>query len=157
MPTDTIYGLTGSAFSKKAVERIYKVKKRKKGKPFIILISSLKDLKSFNIKLSKEASVFLRKIWPGKISVILPCSEKKLFYLHRGKESLAFRIPKNLWLRNLLSRTGPLVAPSANFENMAPAKTVGQAKKYFGDKIDFYFDKGEIKGKPSLILEIKRQ
>ena len=156
LPTDTIYGLVGAALSKKAVERIYKVKKRKKDKPFIILISSLKDLGLFEIKLNKEILKLLRKIFPSKVSIILPCQKKKFFYLHKDKNSLAFRIPKDLWLRRLLSKTGPLVVPSANLEGMPPAKTIKEAKKYFGDKVDFYFDKGTIKGKPSIILEIKR-
>ena len=156
LPTDTIYGLVGSAFSKKAVEKIYKVKKRKKDKPFIILISSLKDLGLFNIKPDEEVFTLLKKIFPAKVSIILPCKSRKFFYLHRGKNNLAFRVPKNLWLRRLLSKTGPLVAPSANLEGEAPAETIKQAKEYFGDKVDFYYDKGKIKAKPSTILEIKR-
>ena len=156
LPTDTIYGLAGLAFSKKAVERIYRVKKRSKDKPFIILISLLKDLKLFDIKIDNEILAVLKKIFPAKASVILPCKNKKFFYLHRGKNSLAFRIPKDLWLRKLLSRTGPLVAPSANLEGKPRARTIKQAKKYFGEKIDFYCYKGKIKRKPSIILEIKR-
>ncbi|MCK4454113.1 threonylcarbamoyl-AMP synthase [Candidatus Parcubacteria bacterium] len=156
LPTDTIYGLVGSALSRKTVERIYKVKKRKQDKPFIILISSLKDLKLFNIRPDKEILILLRKIFPAKVSIILPCKNKKFFYLHRNKNSLAFRIPKDIWLRRLLSKTGPLVAPSANLEGMPPAEIIEEAKEYFGDKIDFYFNKGRKKEKPSIILEIKR-
>jgi L-threonylcarbamoyladenylate synthase len=156
MPTDTIYGLVGSAFSKKAVERIYEVKKRSKKKPFIILISSLKDLKRFEVEFSKEISSLLKKLWPGKVSIIFPLKKKKFFYLHRGKNSLAFRIPKDSLLQKILKKTGPLVAPSANLENFPPATIIREAKKYFGEKVDFYFDKGKIKGKPSIILEIKR-
>ena len=52
LPTDTLYGLVGSALSKKAVARIYKLRRRNPQKPFIILISSLADLKLFNIKLA---------------------------------------------------------------------------------------------------------
>ena len=44
MPTDTLYGLVGSAFSKKAINRIYKIKNRDKKKKMIVLISSIKDL-----------------------------------------------------------------------------------------------------------------
>lgn len=156
LPTDTIYGLVGLAKSKKAVERIYKVKKRKKDKPFVILISSLKDLKLFGIEPSKEFLSFLKKIWPGKISIIFSIKSKKLFYLHRGKNSLGFRIPKSRFLKKILFKTGPLIAPSANLEGKLPARTIKEAKKYFNKKVDFYFDKGKIIGKPSLILEIKR-
>ena len=156
LPTDTIYGLVCSAFSKKAVEKIYKIKKRKRDKPFIILISCLKDLKLFGIEPSKEVLALMAKIFPAKVSIILPCSDKKFFYLHRGKNCLAFRVPEKLWLRKFLFKTGPIVAPSANLEGKIPAETIKQAKEYFGDNVDFYFDKGRIKGKPSVILELKR-
>src|SRR3989304_6798119 len=88
IPTDTIYGLVGSAFSKKAIERIYKIKGRKKTKPFIILISSFNDLKRFNIKPSIKEFKILKKIWPGPVSIILPCPSKKFRYLHRGTKNL---------------------------------------------------------------------
>ncbi|MEI6581241.1 MAG: Sua5/YciO/YrdC/YwlC family protein, partial [bacterium] len=70
MPTDTIYGLVGSAFSKEAVRRIYKIKKRNKKKKSIVLISSLKDLEKFKIKINKEQAKILKKFWPGKVSII---------------------------------------------------------------------------------------
>ena len=156
MPTDTIYGLVGLVFSQKAVERIYRVKKRKKDKPFIILISSLAELGLFGIEASKELSDFLKKAWPGKASIIFPLKSKKFFYLHRGKNFLAFRLPRSDFLKKIISQTGPLVAPSANPEGEKPAQTIKEAKSYFGEKIDFYFDRGKIKSKPSIILEIKR-
>ena len=54
IPTDTLYGLVGSAFSKKAINRIYKIKNRDKNKKLIVLISSIKDLKKFKINIDKE-------------------------------------------------------------------------------------------------------
>ena len=50
IPTDTIYGMVGSALSKKTVNKIYKLQFRNPKKPLIILISSLSDLSYFGIK-----------------------------------------------------------------------------------------------------------
>ncbi len=155
VPTDTLYGLVGSAFSEAAMERIYKIKKRNSGKPLIIIISAMADLNLFGIKLSEGESAILKKIWPGKVSVILPCQLKKFEYLHRGTKSLAFRLPKKQSLLDLIHKTGPLVTPSANPENFPPAESVEEAKKYFGDEIDFYISEGKIKSKPSTLLELK--
>ena len=58
LPTDTIYGLVGLALNKKTVDRIYRVRKREKTKPFIILISNVKDLELFNIKIKQSWSIF---------------------------------------------------------------------------------------------------
>ena len=144
MPTDTIYGIVGSAFNPQTVEKIYTLRKRSKNKPFIILISSLDDLKKFDIKLTGRQRNFLKKIWPNPVSVVLP----------RGKNSLAFRMPKKEKLLELLREVGPLVAPSANIEGQKPAQTLDEAKKYFGDQVDFYIDGGELIAKPSALIEL---
>lgn len=154
MPTDTLYGLVGSAFNENTVARIYKLRKRNLRKPMIILIGSLADLKLFNLRIPRGTKKILREIWPGKVSVILPCPAKKFSYLHRGKNSLAFRLPQKAGLIKILKATGPLVAPSANFEGEPPAKTIKEAKRYFGNKVDFYLDGGKINFAPSTLIEI---
>lgn len=155
LPTDTIYGIVGQALSKKAVLRIYKLRKRNPKKPMIILIGSFRDLDLFKVKIDKRVGKVLSKLWPGKVSVILPCSRKEFFYLHRGTKTLAFRLPKPQWLKNLLKKTGPLVAPSANIEGLKPAKTVKEAKKYFGNKVDFYLSRGKLSSKHSTLVSLR--
>jgi len=149
IPTDTVYGIVCSAFDKKSVEKIYKLRKRDLKKPMIVLISSLKDLKLFGIEMDKKT---VDKYWPGKTSIILPV--KKFEYLHRGKKSLAFRLPDDSNLIQILKVSGPIVAPSANVEGKEPATTVEEAKKYFGEQINFYLSAGKLKSKPSKIISL---
>ncbi len=153
IPTDTIYGIVGSALNQKTVEKIYQIRKRSPNKPFIILISSIDELKKFKIFLDKKTNQFLKKNWPNPLSVILPCDDKQFEYLHRGQKSLAFRLPNNEFLQNLLQLTGPLVAPSANFEGEPPATTLEEAKKYFKDSPDFYIDGGILKSQASTLIK----
>ena len=101
IPTDTLYGLVGSALDPETVLRIYKLRRRSPDKPFIILISKIDDLKLFNIKIDKFTLNFLKKNWPNPISVILPCPSKQFEYLHRGTKTLAFRVPNNQELLQL--------------------------------------------------------
>ena len=154
MPTDTIYGIVGSALNPKTVEEIYSLRKRGTDKPMIILISSLDEVQRFEVALTEKQKDFLKKIWPNPISVVLSCPKEKLAYLHRGKKSLAFRIPKNEMLRRILKEVGPLVAPSANLEKEKSAETIEETKKYFGEKLAFYVDAGKLKSKPSTIVQL---
>lgn len=64
-------------------------------------------------------------------------------------------MPALAWLRTLLHKTGPLVAPSANLEGHPPAWTVREAKRYFDDKVDFYIDAGRLGGRPSTLIKIE--
>lgn len=144
LPTDTLYGLVGQALNKTTVARIKKLKRRSQGKPFIILIQSLKDLAKFKIKPDKKTIEILKKVWPGPISVIF-------------SPKLAFRLPKNKFLNELIKKTGPLVAPSANPEGLPPAGTIGEIKKYFLNNIDFIVSAGRrLTGQPSTLIKIRK-
>lgn len=154
IPTDTIYGIVGTALNKNTVERIYQVKKRAPEKPFIILISKISDVEKFSIKVPHSISYYLDHLWPGPFSVILSCNNPNLEYLHRGTNSLAFRLPDKLELIRLLEQTGPLVAPSANPEGLEPAVDINQAKNYFDDQVDFYQDGGTLIGLPSTLIKV---
>lgn len=156
IPTDTIYGVCGSALNKRTVEKIYKLRKRNPKKPMIILISSLDDLKKFKIKLNPFQQKILEKIWPSKISVVLSCHSAVFKYLHRGVKTLAFRMPKDKKIRKILEIAGPLAAPSANFEGDLSAQTIAQARKYFRNKV-FYHNKGKIVGKPSTLIDLTKK
>ena len=164
MPTDTIYGIVGIALNKSVVDRIYNLKKRLSEKPCIILIGDISELEKFSIVLSKAQKNKMKEFWPisamadigqlKAISIILDCYDKKFSYLHRGTKTLAFRIPVLEDLQNLLLKTGPLIAPSANLEGLLPAQNINEAKNYFGDLVDLYINGREISSKPSKIIKI---
>lgn len=155
LPTDTLYALVVSAHNREAVEHVYELRKRNKNKPVIILIAESKDVELFGVHVDEKTERILSSLWPGKVSVILLCEEEKFNYLHRGAGTLAFRVPEDEWLRNLLKETGPLIAPSANLEGLPPAKTIEEAQEYFGDDVSTYIDAGILDSLPSTLVEIK--
>ncbi len=156
MPTDTIYGILGNAFLPETVERIYEIRQREKEKPCIILISDFSDLEKFNLAITDTEREFVENEKFRALTFILNCENQDLIYLDRGTKSLAFRIPKNENLRNLLRLTGPLIAPSANIAGLKPASNIKEAKEYFGDRVDLYLDGGEIAGEPSKIIKFDK-
>lgn len=154
IPTDTLYGLVGSALIPETIDRIYDLKHRDPKKPLIVLISELGQLEQFGIELSEGLLTQLGAYWPGPYTIILPTLDDQFEYLSRGTDTIAFRLPNNSELCALISEAGPLVAPSANAEGMPPATTVEQAQKYFGTDVEFYIDGGELDNKASTILRL---
>jgi L-threonylcarbamoyladenylate synthase len=152
IPTDTLYGIVACALHEQAVTRVYELKGRTPTKPCIILIPSVANLSAFGIFLTQEREKILSQYWPGPVSVILPCGTDVPEYLHRGTFTLAFRLPDDPQLLRFLEESGPLIAPSANPEGLPPATTTEEAKKYFGDNVDFYIDGGKRDGMPSTII-----
>ncbi len=156
MPTDTLYGVVGRAENPETVERIYAIRKRSPKKPCIILIGDMRELEKFKIELSDKQKEIIESYWPGPVSIVLDCPNEKFSYLHRGTKTLAFRLPALEDLRDLLIQTEPLIAPSANPEGEMPAKSIEEAKNYFGDLVNLYVDGGVLEGKPSKIIRLHR-
>lgn len=153
MPTDTIYGVVALASNREAVARLYRLRRNARRKPFIILIENARSLREFGIIISARQKEFLKKCWPGKVSIIFRCPSTRFNYLHLGTKTLAFRVPKNGKLLSFLKKTGPLVAPSANPEGKKPSETISEARRYFGNQVDRYVSAGRrLCGKPSTLV-----
>jgi tRNA threonylcarbamoyl adenosine modification protein (Sua5/YciO/YrdC/YwlC family) len=152
IPTDTVYGVVARAEDRAAVERLYQLKQRE-NKPGTLIAADIDQLDVLGLKRRYLKAV--EQYWPGPVSVIIPCADPALSYLHRGKMSLAVRIPDDKNVRALLTQTGPLLTSSANQPGQPPATTADEAKKYFGEAPDFYVDGGDLSGRqPSTIIRI---
>ena len=113
-PTDTVYGLAANYYNRKAVRRLYEIKKRPKNKPFPIQVESVEKIKEFNIIISEDARILIDKYWPGPLTLILETKNKQKF---------GFRIPANEIAKSLLKETDtPLCVPSANYSGEDPVK-----------------------------------
>lgn len=152
IPTDTVYGVVARAADQAATERLYRLKSRD-NKPGTLIAASIDQLEELGIKRRYLKAV--EQFWPGAVSVVIPVSDPKLAYLHQGKLSLAVRLPDQPDLQRLLAATGPLLTSSANQPGQPPAETVAAAKEYFGDKVDFYVDGGDLSGRqPSTVIRV---
>lgn len=158
MPTDTIYGILGKAFDENVVKRIYSLKRRNPENPCIILIKSIEDLGLFGIELNERQEEKVNELWssPRPTSIIFDCSKDELSYIHRGTNTLALRLPKTDYLQELLSKTGPLIATSANPEGFPPARSAEEARGYFENAVDYYTDEFRIDEKHSKLIRLEK-
>jgi len=152
LPTDTVYGLVARAADQTAVERLYGLKNRDH-KPGTVIAASIEQLEALGLKHRYLKAV--EQFWPGAVSVIIPCANPALTYLHQGKMSLAVRIPEPTAMHDVLLQTGPLLTSSANHPGEAPATSIEQARNYFDKGVDFYADGGDLSDhQPSTIIRI---
>ena len=154
IPTDTIYGIVCSALNPKSVEKLRAIRGKPVDKPLLILVADINDIKHFDIFPDSDTLSVLDKVWPGSVTALLPIVNKSFDYLSAGTGNLGVRFPSDPNLRKFLSRTGPLVAPSANKPRNKPAWTLDEAKEYFPD-LDFYVNGGTLTDKPSTIIKIE--
>ena len=152
MPTDTIYGLHAVATNADAVERIADLKGRDETKPFIVLASSIDQLRELGISASPELLASLDSIWPAPLTAILPLAAP--IPASRGESTLAVRIPALDWLRDLAERSGPLVSTSANRSGEPAATVPDSLPRNLQDRLDAIVDGGSRDGEPSAILDL---
>ena len=149
--TDTLYGIVARADNEAAVERVYQLKHRNEAKSPIVLIGLLSQL--FD-RPDEATARLIDEQWPGKVSIIVPSSASPS-WIRRDNGSVAYRLPADETLQSLLQKTGPLIAPSANPESEPPARNIDEATAYFGNKVDFYVDEGEVvDDAPSRLLRV---
>lgn len=149
--TDTIYGILARAEDQAAVERIYALKGRQAHKPFIQLITEPEQAFGNTDLLVQYAEEYRDR--PTSIIVETPDAPQ---HLVRDGTSIGYRFEREGLLHDVIEQTGPLVAPSANPEGLPTARTIAEAKAYFGDKVDLYIDGGEVPAgaAPSRIVKI---
>lgn len=155
-PTDTIYGIGCRADNKKAISRIYKIKKREKKKPLLILVSSMAMAKKY-CRINKEQVLYLKKAWPGPVSVVCLSRQKLPVELTGGLATQAVRLPKNNFLIRIVKKIGmPLVSTSLNLSGEPPILELKNIEKILNkEKPDLIIDAGRLKNKASKIIDIR--
>ena len=159
IPTETVYGLAGNAYSDKACNKIFKLKKRPKNNPLIVHYYNYQSLKrdcKFDINFLK----LYKRFCPGPITFILDLkiNSKISKLVTNRKKTLAVRFPKHPVTRNLLKELNfPLAAPSANLSKKISAVCSSDVKEDFGKKIKYILDGGKSSiGIESTIIDLRK-
>jgi len=157
LPTETVYGLAGNAYSNNSVKKIFKLKKRPPINPLIIHYKNLKDIKNdviYNNSLVKLYKFFC----PGPITFILRKNPKSKVskIATAGKKTIAIRFPKHKVAQNVLKIIKkPLAAPSANISTKLSPTSAKDVFQEFGKKIKIILDGGKCKiGLESTIVDL---
>ena len=148
-PTETVYGIGANSLDKKAIDRLYAVKKRPKNKPFTVHIAGFEALKDLKIVLSEHAERIIRKFWPGPLTIVA---------FNKKKEKIGLRMPRNKIALELISKAGvPVVAPSANISGGKPPSSGKEVISEMNGLVDIILDAGNTEvGKESTVLDVTK-
>ncbi len=157
LPTETVYGLAGNAYSNKAVRKIFNLKRRPKNNPLIIHYCSLKNLKK-DVILNKNFLKLYKKFCPGAITFVLKKNKKSEIssLATANLDTVAIRFPKHKIIRSILkSLNFPLAMPSANLSsNLSPVNALDVFDE-FRKKLNIIVDGGKSKiGIESTVIDL---
>lgn len=134
-PTDTVYGLGCDPYNKKAIEKIFKIKKRLMDKPLPILTFDIRYVEKI-ISLGVIGRKLADYFWPGPLTIIGNLIDNKIpKILTSGKKTVGVRIPNNADTLNLLKYCNFLAGTSANISNENSCIT---AKEVMNSKLEGY-------------------
>jgi len=157
-PTDTLYGLGANALEIGPVERVFKIKQRPKGKPLPMAVKNINWAKELAFIYKKDEKV-LEKVWPGRVSAVLPKRTIVPDILTSGKPSVAMRIINSPFVDRLLGKFGyPITSTSANISGALPSSKISEIIERFENsdfRPDLVIDAGDLKqSEPSTILDL---
>lgn len=140
--TDTVWGLGCLPSSKKAVKKIYEIKKREAKKPLILMSNEIYHLLPYVKPLNKNASILIKKHFPGALTLILGKTDKTPDYLTSGFDTVGIRVPDNEIFKEICeAATGHVLATtSANLSTEPSAKTYEDAVLAVGGKCNFVIE-----------------
>lgn len=158
-PTDTVYGLLADATNAEAVKKVYAIKGRGEKKALPIFLGSLEWLKDYAV-FTEEQLVFLKNVWPGKVTVILGLTPNHSLAKNAIIENTAaFRVPNyKLILEILAAFKKPLIGTSANYSDIPSCYDARCVKKQLAKMPpDLIIDEGELApSKPSTIIDLTK-
>jgi L-threonylcarbamoyladenylate synthase len=162
-PTETSYGLGCDATNEKAVERVFFLKGRQKGKGLPVIVESFERAQAYGL-FSEKALGLAQAHWPGALTLVLPTSKRRASDprcvrqepVAQGvlqNQEIAIRFSPHPVPRALATGLErPLVATSANRSGeracYSPEGVLAQFSALRGPLPDFFLDAGTLPFRP---------
>ena len=157
VPTETVYGLAGNAYSEASIRKIYLLKKRPFKNPLIIHYLNLEQLKN-DVELNSDFYKLYKKFCPGPITFVLKKKKNSLLpgIATANLKTVAVRIPENITIRKILKLLNfPLAVPSANKSTQVSPVSASDVVNEFGSSLKFILDGGScIIGLESTVVDL---
>ncbi len=144
-PTDTLYGFGVVIHNKKAVKKLYDLKKRDRKKPYSILINSIKQAEHICGGLTSRETEFFKLLLPGKITVLLEAKKKLDLPGFEHLAKVGFRIPESNLCQMLVKKVGsPISSSSVNISYEPNIDETSVISEKFSADVDLFLDSGPV-------------
>ena len=160
LPTETVYGLAGNAYSDKAIKKIYSLKKRPSRNPLIIHYYNYEKAKK-DVYFNKNFFKLYKRFCPGPITFVLKKNKNSnISSLATARlNTVAIRFPKHRVIKTLLKFLSfPLAMPSANISSGLSPTDAFNVFEEFKKKLKIIIDGGRSKfGIESTVVDLTNQ
>ena len=157
-PTDTIWGIGCDATNSKAIQRIYKLKKRDDTKSMIVLLDSVEKLKEY-VKDVPPLAYDLIKNSASPLTIVYQGAQNMSKKIIAQDGTIGIRIVKGRYTSKVIELLGhPLVSTSANISGEPSATTFDQISDKVKNGVDYiveHFQNRTRTIRPSPIIKLE--
>jgi L-threonylcarbamoyladenylate synthase len=122
LPTDTVFGLAAKPDFPDAVQRIFDIKRRPKSVGLPVLASSRVAIERLGAVVNRPAETLLSSpLMPGALTLVLEIKPASAPAWLAGRDEVAVRLPNDERCLDIIARTGPIFATSANLHGAGNA------------------------------------
>lgn len=156
-PTDTVYGIGCDIFSRKALERVARIKNADLKKDhFSFICSDLSQLSYFTKPLDNKTFKLIRRNLPGPFTFILPASNQVPKLLMSKKKTAGIRVPDNNVIREIVKELGnPIMTSSVTDDDELIEYTTDPEliHEKYENQVDMVIDGGYGHNVPSTVVD----
>ena len=153
-PSETVYGIGADIFDEAAIKKLFMAKHRPFDMPLSVGVADKKAASSI-AEIDEFADKLMDAFMPGPLTIIVKKKDNVPDIVTANSHKVGIRIPDHPIAQQILRKTGPVVATSANLHSKPDAVRMEEAKEQLGDTVSAYIDAGPCTtGKPSTIVWI---
>jgi tRNA threonylcarbamoyl adenosine modification protein (Sua5/YciO/YrdC/YwlC family) len=154
-PTDTVYAYGCDIKDKRAIERIYHLKKMEKHKPLSFIFTSISDINDYARNISDDAYKIMKKAFPGPYTFIFKASKLVPSVVATKQKTVGVRIPDNNIAIEIVKGLGrPLLATSVSNHDGNYILEPKDLEKRYRNEVDLVIDCGPKISSPSTVVDM---
>lgn len=153
-PTDTYYGIGCDILNKKAIARVYKLKRRPKHKPFSFICSDLKNISQY-AQVTNYAYKTMKRLLPGPYTFILEGSRLVPKIMLTKRKTAGIRVPDHAICLAIVQELGnPILSTSATDPDGVILESLIEIEERLGHALDLIIHGGPVPSNPSSVVSL---
>ena len=155
-PTETVYGLGANAWNPEAVERVHALKKRKGGKPVLVIVHNAGAVPGLTDEITEAGRMLMESFWPGPLTLLFRSGAHVPRAVTGVSGKIGIRLPSSRLCVRLSELSGcPLISTSANISGEPVSGSVPEIERALGPGVDLFIDGGVLPpGLPSSVVDV---
>ncbi|MBF0351121.1 MAG: threonylcarbamoyl-AMP synthase [SAR324 cluster bacterium] len=153
-PTDTVYGLGCSVYSKKAMEQVCRIKEVDRKKPLTFVCSSERQIQEYTQGIDAPLYKLIRRQFPGPYTFILEASKIVPKIMLTKRRTIGVRYPDHPITLALVESLGhPIISTSLRADEEDLHDDPHDLHEQYKNVVDMVIDGGVIFAENSTIVD----